>query len=118
MCLNLTLFLSGGGGGGGRGFVVKVLTRNPSGSELQPHWNLCGFRGSGTLQSPSPVLLKPRKDMNDVSCRRDMTEILLKVVSVKQHSINQSALSFSPIHVHTSGFFSSCLRSSKNDFSK
>ena len=31
-----------------------------------------------TLQSPSLVLVKPRKDMNKVSCRRDMTEILLK----------------------------------------
>ena len=31
-----------------------------------------------TLQSPSLVLVKPRKDMNNVSCRRDITEILLK----------------------------------------
>ena len=31
-----------------------------------------------TLQSPSLVLVKPRKDMNNMSCRRDMTEILLK----------------------------------------
>ena len=30
------------------------------------------------LQSPSLVLVKPRKDMNNVSCRRDMTEIVLK----------------------------------------
>ena len=31
-----------------------------------------------TLQSPSLVLVKPRKDMNNVSCHCDMTEILLK----------------------------------------
>ena len=31
-----------------------------------------------TLQSPSLVLMKPRKDMNNVSCRRDISEILLK----------------------------------------
>ena len=31
-----------------------------------------------TLQSPSLVLVKLRKDMNNVSCCRDMTEILLK----------------------------------------
>ena len=29
-----------------------------------------------TLQSPSIVLIKPRKDMNYVSCRLDMTEIM------------------------------------------
>ena len=29
---------------------------------------------------PSLVLVKPRKDMNNVSCRCDMTEILLKAV--------------------------------------
>ena len=29
---------------------------------------------------PSLVLVKPRKDMNKVSCRRDMAEILLKAV--------------------------------------
>ena len=31
-----------------------------------------------TLQSPSLVLVKSRKDMNNLSCRRDVTEILLK----------------------------------------
>ena len=30
------------------------------------------------LQSPSLVLVKPRKDMNNLSCRCDMTEKLLK----------------------------------------
>ena len=33
-----------------------------------------------TLQSPSLVLVKPKKDMNNVSCCSDMTEILVKVV--------------------------------------
>ena len=39
------------------------------------------FRGSVLGQDtsePSLVLVKPRKDMNNVSCRPDMTEILLK----------------------------------------
>ena len=31
-----------------------------------------------TLQSPSLPLVKPRKDMNNVRCRLDMPEILLK----------------------------------------
>ena len=42
----------------------------------------CGFfRGSVLGQDtskPSLVLVKPRKDTNNVSCCRDMTEILLK----------------------------------------
>ena len=41
-----------------------------------------------TLQSFILVLMKPRKDMNNVSCRCDMTEILLKVVLKKK--FNQS----------------------------
>ena len=64
-----------------RGSVVKCLTRNPGvlGS--------CCTGSSGffvavslgkTLQSPSLLLVKPRKDMNKVCCRCDMTEILLK----------------------------------------
>ena len=39
------------------------------------------FRGSILGQDtsePSLVLVKPRKTMNNVNCRRDMTEILLK----------------------------------------
>ena len=38
------------------------------------------FDLSKRLQSTSLVLVKPKKDMNNKSCRRDMTEILLKVV--------------------------------------
>ena len=39
------------------------------------------FRGSVLGQEtsePSLVLVKPRRDMNKVNCRLDMTEILLK----------------------------------------
>ena len=35
------------------------------------------YLGQDTSE-PSLVLVKPRKDMNNVSCHRDMTEILLK----------------------------------------
>ena len=64
-----------------RGSVVKCLTRNPGvlGSSLTGSSGF--FRGSVLGQDtsePSLVLVKPRKSMNNVSCRRDMTEILLK----------------------------------------
>ena len=36
---------------------------------------------------PSLVLVKPRKDTNNVSCRRDMTEILLKAAENTIQSI-------------------------------
>ena len=62
-----------------RGLVVKCLTHNPVvlGSN---NTGSSGFSVSlgKTLQSPSLVLEKPRKDMNNVNCCRDMTEILLK----------------------------------------
>ena len=64
-----------------RGPVVKCLTRNPGvlGSSRTRSSEL--FRGSvlgKDTSEPSLVLVKPRKDMNNVSCRGDMTEILLK----------------------------------------
>ena len=65
-----------------RGSVVKRLTRNPGvlGSSRTGSSGFFVRVSLGkTLQSPSLVLVKPRKDMNNVSCRRDMTEILLKV---------------------------------------
>ena len=43
---------------------------------------------SKTLQSPSLVLVKTRKEMNNVSCRRDMSEILLKAAYNTIQSIN------------------------------
>ena len=66
-----------------RGSVVQCLTRNPG----VLGWSRTGssgfFRGSVLGQDtsePSLVLAKPRKDMNNESCCRDMTEILLKAV--------------------------------------
>ena len=59
-----------------------------------------------TLQTPSLVLVKPRKDMNNISCCHDMIEILLKWCrttfnqSVNQsinQSINQSTGNNTPI---------------------
>ena len=65
---------------GPRGSVVKCLTRNP-GVLGSSHTGSSGFfRGSVLGQdtsAPSLVLVKPRKDMNNASCCRDMTEILL-----------------------------------------
>ena len=63
------------------GSVVKCLTRIP--------WVLGSSRtgSSGFLRGsvlgqdtsePSLVPVKPRKNMNNVNCRRDMTKILLK----------------------------------------
>ena len=61
-----------------RGSVIKCLTRAPgvlgSGSSGFFLWSVLGQDTS----EPSPVLVKHRKDMNNASCRRDMTEILLK----------------------------------------
>ena len=64
-----------------RGSVVVCLTRNPEvrgSSRIGTSAFFVGVSLGKTLQSPSLVLLKPRKDMNNVRCRRDMTEILLK----------------------------------------
>ena len=64
-----------------RGSVVECLTRNPRvlGSSRTGYSEFfVGVSLCQTLQSPNPVLVKSRKDMNNVSCRRDMTEILLK----------------------------------------
>ena len=40
-------------------------------------------------ETPGLVLLKPRKDMNNVNCRHDMTEMLLKAALNTIQSINQ-----------------------------
>ena len=48
-----------------------VMGSNPTGSSKF----FIGVSLGKTLQSPSLVLVKPRKDMNDVSCRCDLTEI-------------------------------------------
>ena len=64
-----------------RGPVVKCLTCNPVVLGSSRTGSSGPFRGSVLGQDTSElslVLVKPRKDMNNVSCRRDMTEILLK----------------------------------------
>ena len=43
-----------------------------------------------TLQSLNLVLVKPRKDINSVSCCHNMTEIMLIVAFSTIHLINQS----------------------------
>ena len=65
-----------------RGSVVKCLTRYPGVSDSSRSVSSGFFVGvplGETTQSPSLVLGKPRRDMNNVSCHRDTTEILLKV---------------------------------------
>ena len=64
-----------------RGSVVKCLTRNPRVLDSSRTGSSGFFRGSVHGQDtsePSLVLVKSRKDVNNVSCRRDMTEIMLK----------------------------------------
>ena len=65
-----------------RGSEVKCWTHNPGvlGSSRTESSGL--FSGSVLGQDTSElslVLVKPRKDMNNMSCRREMTEILSKV---------------------------------------
>ena len=63
------------------GSVVKCLTRNPGVRGSSRTGSSGFFRGSVLGQDtsdPSLVLRKPRKDMNNGDCGRDMTEILLK----------------------------------------
>ena len=64
-----------------RGSVVKCLTPNPGvlGSSLTGSSGF--FRGSVLGQDtsePQPSTGETQESMNNVSCRRDMTEILLK----------------------------------------
>ena len=63
------------------GSVIKCLTHN-RGVLGSSHTGSSGISFGGSLgktfQSPSLVLVKHRIDMNNVSCFRDMTEILLK----------------------------------------
>ena len=62
------------------GSVVKCLTHNP-GVLSSSRTGSSGFFDRSVLwqdaSEPSLVLVKPRKNMNNVSCRHDMTEILL-----------------------------------------
>ena len=64
------------------GSLVKCLTRNPGVLGLSRTGSSGIFRGSVLGQDtsePSLEVVKPRKDMNNMSCGSDMTEILLKV---------------------------------------
>ena len=64
-----------------RGLVVKVLTHNPGVlglSRTRSSGFFVGVSLGKTLQSPSLVVAKPRKDLNNVNCGRDINEILLK----------------------------------------
>ena len=76
-----------------RGPVEKCLTRNPGVLGLSrigsPGFFLGSVLGQDTSEA-SLVLVKPRKDMNSVSCRRDMTEILLKVAKNTIQSVSRS----------------------------
>ena len=68
-------------GGVLRASVVKCLTRNPGvlGSNLTGSSGF--FRGSVLGQDtsePQPSTGETQEDMNNLSCRRDITEILLK----------------------------------------
>ena len=66
-----------------RGSVIKCLTRNPGVLDSGRTGSSGIFHGSVLGQDtsePSLVLVKPMKDMNNVICCRDMTEILLKAV--------------------------------------
>ena len=60
------------------------------GPGLELHWIFWVFRKNVLWQDttePSLVLVKPRKDMNNVSFCDDMTETLER--GVKHHSFNQ-----------------------------
>ena len=74
-------------------FVLQTFQRGPAwlsgkvsdtysrGPGFEPHWILGFFVGVSlgkTLQNPSLIMVKPRKEINNVSCRRDMTEKMLK----------------------------------------
>ena len=63
------------------GSVVKCLTRNSGVLGSSPTRSSEFFVGVSlgkTLQRPSLVVAKPRKEMNNMSCHRDMTEVLFK----------------------------------------
>ena len=62
------------------GFYVGVSMGKTLRAALDPLGFYVGVSMGKTLQSPSLALVKPRKDMNRVSCRPDMTDILLKAV--------------------------------------
>ena len=63
--------------------VSECLTRYPgvlSSTHTRSHGFIMGVSFVETLQSPSLEPVKPRKDMNCVSCYHDETKIMLKAV--------------------------------------
>ena len=93
----LTVVFLWGTGGVLRDPVVKCLTRCPRvlgstrtvGSSVCVCFFFVGLSLGKTLQSPSLVLVKHRKDLNNVSCHRDVAEILsiwlVGWIEVKRH---------------------------------
>ena len=66
-----------------RGSVVKDGTRDPEVPGLSLNGSTSFFVGmtvGETLQSPCLVMVNLRKNINNVSCRRDMTIMVLKAV--------------------------------------
>ena len=64
-----------------RGSVVECLTRNPGVLGSSRTGSTRFFHGSVLGQDtsePQPSTGETQEDMNNVSCHRDMTEILLK----------------------------------------
>ena len=64
-----------------RGSLVKCLTLNPGvmGSSRTGSPRIFVEMSSGNiLHNPKLVLVKPSKDMNNVKCRPDITEILME----------------------------------------
>ena len=72
--------------------IWPVIHRSLVRAALDSLGYFVGVSFDKTLQIPSLVLVKPRKDTNKVSCRRDMTEILLKAAENTIQSINLSRL--------------------------
>ena len=76
------------------------------------------FRGSVFGQDnsePSLVLVKPRKDMNNVSRRRDMTEILLKAA---QNTIQSTVVNTPACSQSCKGNQSTCRENHNIDLDK
>ena len=55
-----------------RSYIVQWL--KPDGA-VRGSGFLVGVSLGKTLQSPSPVLVKPRTDMNNISCNHEMTKL-------------------------------------------
>ena len=84
------------------GSAVKCLTRNQGdlcSRRIYPLRFFVGVSSGKTLQSPSLVPIKPRKDMNNVSSRRDVTEIRLNAALSTIQSKEQPVISRWSVHL-------------------